>query len=122
MERNDGHAPVSGARKSGRGRRGVPRYGAMADINMTPFIDVMLVLLDHLHGRRAPADHRRLRRSAEDERDARSMSTTSRSPSRSTRRASSILMDQPIDRRRSSIRVRSQRAKSESGAVRHLRA
>ena len=32
--------------KSGRGRRrGVPRYGAMAEINMTPFIDVMLVLL-----------------------------------------------------------------------------
>ncbi|MCC0006256.1 MAG: protein TolR [Methylobacteriaceae bacterium] len=33
---------------AGRGRRrrrGVPRYGAMADINMTPFIDVMLVLL-----------------------------------------------------------------------------
>jgi biopolymer transport protein TolR len=38
-------SPVSGGRKSGRGRRGVPRYGAMADINMTPFIDVMLVLL-----------------------------------------------------------------------------
>ena len=36
---------VGGARKGGRGRRGVPRYGAMADINMTPFIDVMLVLL-----------------------------------------------------------------------------
>ncbi|THD43369.1 MAG: biopolymer transporter ExbD [Bradyrhizobium sp.] len=36
---------VGAARKSGRGRRGVPRYGAMADINMTPFIDVMLVLL-----------------------------------------------------------------------------
>ena len=35
---------VSG-RKNSRGRRGVPRYGAMADINMTPFIDVMLVLL-----------------------------------------------------------------------------
>jgi biopolymer transport protein TolR len=33
------------ARKGGRGRRGVPRYRAMADINMTPFIDVMLVLL-----------------------------------------------------------------------------
>ena len=33
------------ARKGGRRRRGVPRYGAMADINMTPFIDVMLVLL-----------------------------------------------------------------------------
>jgi biopolymer transport protein TolR len=32
-------------RKGGRRRRGVPRYGAMADINMTPFIDVMLVLL-----------------------------------------------------------------------------
>jgi biopolymer transport protein TolR len=31
--------------KQGRRRRGVPRYGAMADINMTPFIDVMLVLL-----------------------------------------------------------------------------
>jgi biopolymer transport protein TolR len=38
-------ASVGGGRKSGRGRRGVPRYGAMADINMTPFIDVMLVLL-----------------------------------------------------------------------------
>jgi biopolymer transport protein TolR len=37
--------PVASLRKSGRGRRGVPRYGAMADINMTPFIDVMLVLL-----------------------------------------------------------------------------
>jgi biopolymer transport protein TolR len=36
---------VGNGRKSGRGRRGVPRYGAMADINMTPFIDVMLVLL-----------------------------------------------------------------------------
>ena len=34
-----------GGRRAGRGRRGVPRYGAMADINMTPFIDVMLVLL-----------------------------------------------------------------------------
>ncbi|MGB5084965.1 MAG: biopolymer transporter ExbD [Methylocystis silviterrae] len=32
-------------RKGGRRRRGVPRYGAMAEINMTPFIDVMLVLL-----------------------------------------------------------------------------
>ena len=28
-----------------RGRRGVPRYRAMAEINMTPFIDVILVLL-----------------------------------------------------------------------------
>ena len=36
---------VGGGRKSNRGRRGVPRYGAMADINMTPFIDVMPVLL-----------------------------------------------------------------------------
>ncbi len=32
-------------RKGGRRRRGVPRYGAIASINMTPFIDVMLVLL-----------------------------------------------------------------------------
>src|SRR5580700_3502464 len=38
-------SPVLGGRKSGRRRRGVPRYGAMAEINMTPFIDVMLVLL-----------------------------------------------------------------------------
>lgn len=38
-------ASIAGGRKGGRGRRGVPRYGAMADINMTPFIDVMLVLL-----------------------------------------------------------------------------
>jgi biopolymer transport protein TolR len=37
-------ASFGGVRKGGR-RRGVPRYGAMADINMTPFIDVMLVLL-----------------------------------------------------------------------------
>src|SRR6476620_11465131 len=36
---------VGSGRKGGRGRRGVPRYGAMSDINMTPFIDVMLVLL-----------------------------------------------------------------------------
>jgi biopolymer transport protein TolR len=36
---------VGAGRKSGRGRRGVPRYSAMADINMTPFIDVILVLL-----------------------------------------------------------------------------
>ncbi len=38
-------ASVSAGKKGGRRRRGVPRYGAMADINMTPFIDVMLVLL-----------------------------------------------------------------------------
>jgi biopolymer transport protein TolR len=37
---------VGAAHKGGgRRRRGVPRYGAMAEINMTPFIDVMLVLL-----------------------------------------------------------------------------
>ena len=38
---------MSGAKAAsgGRRRRGVPRYAAMADINMTPFIDVMLVLL-----------------------------------------------------------------------------
>ena len=35
----------AGGRKGGRRRRGVPRYGAMAEINMTPFIDVVLVLL-----------------------------------------------------------------------------
>ncbi|MDR3407466.1 MAG: biopolymer transporter ExbD [Methylovirgula sp.] len=36
---------VAQGRAGGRRRRGVPRYKAMADINMTPFIDVMLVLL-----------------------------------------------------------------------------
>ena len=36
---------VGAGAKGGRRRRGVPRYGAMAEINMTPFIDVMLVLL-----------------------------------------------------------------------------
>jgi biopolymer transport protein TolR len=36
---------VASNKKGGRRRRGVPRYGAMAEINMTPFIDVMLVLL-----------------------------------------------------------------------------
>jgi len=40
-------ASISTAKGGGgrRRRRGVPRYGAMAEINMTPFIDVMLVLL-----------------------------------------------------------------------------
>jgi biopolymer transport protein TolR len=38
-------ASMAPGRKGGRRRRGVPRYGAMANINMTPFIDVMLVLL-----------------------------------------------------------------------------
>ena len=36
---------VPAGRKGGRRRRGTPRYGAMAEINMTPFIDGMLVLL-----------------------------------------------------------------------------
>ena len=36
---------VAAGHKGGRRRRGVPRYGAMAEINMTPFIDVVLVLL-----------------------------------------------------------------------------
>ena len=36
---------VGAGGKGGRRKRGVPRYGAMADINMTTFIDVMLVLL-----------------------------------------------------------------------------
>lgn len=40
-----GFSAAGGGHKSGRGKRGVPRYGAMAEINMTPFIDVMLVLL-----------------------------------------------------------------------------
>ena len=36
---------VGAGKSGGRRKRGVPRYGAMAEINMTPFIDVMLVLL-----------------------------------------------------------------------------
>ncbi|MEN9708217.1 MAG: hypothetical protein RIQ68_625 [Pseudomonadota bacterium] len=35
----------AGGGGGGRRRRGVPRYAAMCEINMTPFIDVMLVLL-----------------------------------------------------------------------------
>ncbi len=35
----------AGHKSGGRRKRGVPRYSAMAEINMTPFIDVMLVLL-----------------------------------------------------------------------------
>ena len=41
-----GMSAASGGASGGRRRRrGVPRYGAMAEINMTPFIDIMLVLL-----------------------------------------------------------------------------
>jgi biopolymer transport protein TolR len=40
-----GMSNAAASRNGGRRRRGVPRYGAMAEINMTPFIDVMLVLL-----------------------------------------------------------------------------
>lgn len=40
-----GASIAAGRKASGRRRRGAPRYGAMAEINMTPFIDVMLVLL-----------------------------------------------------------------------------
>ena len=40
-----GMSVSAGGAKGGRRRRGVPRYGAMAEINMTPFIDVVLVLL-----------------------------------------------------------------------------
>ncbi|BBU62248.1 protein TolR [Methylosinus sp. C49] len=40
-----GASVAAGRKGSGRRRRGTPRYGAMAEINMTPFIDVMLVLL-----------------------------------------------------------------------------
>ncbi|MGH6676156.1 MAG: biopolymer transporter ExbD, partial [Xanthobacteraceae bacterium] len=36
---------AASTRSGGRHRRGVPRYKAMCEINMTPFIDVMLVLL-----------------------------------------------------------------------------
>jgi biopolymer transport protein TolR len=37
-------APTAGAAK-GRVRAGTPRYKAMSDINVTPMVDVMLVLL-----------------------------------------------------------------------------
>ncbi len=40
-----GISAAAAGHKGGRRRRGVPRYGAMCEINMTPFIDVMLVLL-----------------------------------------------------------------------------
>jgi biopolymer transport protein TolR len=40
-----GFSNAAAGRTGGRRRRGVPRYRAMCEINMTPFIDVMLVLL-----------------------------------------------------------------------------
>ena len=87
---------VGGGRKSGRGRRGVPRYGAMADINMTPFIDVMLVLLiifmvaaplltSGVAGRSAAGQGRR-----------RSTSTRSRSRIAINDQGQLFLMDQPV--------------------------
>ena len=63
----NGRFDTGGGTRADGARRGVPRYRAMADINMTPFIDVMLVLLDHLHGRGAPARDRRADRSAADQ-------------------------------------------------------
>jgi hypothetical protein len=69
---------MAAGRKGGRRRRGVPRYGAMADINMTPFIDIMLV---RRYWRPAsPSTCRRPKR-------GRSTSTKSRSRSPSTTRA-----------------------------------
>ena len=40
-----GMSGIAVRNKGRRGRRGVPRYRAMAEINMTPFIDIILVLL-----------------------------------------------------------------------------
>ncbi|MGH6794483.1 MAG: ExbD/TolR family protein [Methylocella sp.] len=40
-----GMSGIAARNKGRRGRRGMPRYRAMAEINMTPFIDVILVLL-----------------------------------------------------------------------------
>ena len=40
-----GMSGIAARNKGRRGRRGVPRYRAMAEINMTPFIDIILVLL-----------------------------------------------------------------------------
>ena len=43
---------ANGGRGGGRARR-YNQAQPIAEINVTPFVDVMLVLLDHLHGRRA---------------------------------------------------------------------
>ena len=40
-----GMSGIAVRNKGRRGRRRVPRYRAMAEINMTPFIDIILVLL-----------------------------------------------------------------------------
>src|ERR1700687_6240725 len=40
-----GMSGIAVRNKGRRGLRGVPRYPAVAEINMTPFIDVVLVLL-----------------------------------------------------------------------------
>ena len=51
-------------REGGR-RRGRRRQAhLMSEINVTPFVDVMLVFVDHFHGGRAASDRRRAHRFA----------------------------------------------------------
>ena len=66
----------------------MPRYGAMADINMTPFIDVMLVLLI-IFMVAAPLLTVGVPSTCRRRKPPRSTSTRSRCRSRSTRRARS---------------------------------
>ena len=91
---------VGGKRKSSRGRRGVPRYGAMADINMTPFIDVMLVLLIIFMVAAPLLTTRRFGRSAADERGG--AQRRPQADRRVAERAGPALSDGPADRRRRS--------------------
>ena len=85
---------------SGGGRRSAAAGAVMSDINVTPFVDVMLVLLDRLHGLGAAADGRRADRpAAEPGQGARSgqraadafrSTSTARSSCRTARSSSTI--------------------------------
>ena len=77
------HATMSAR---GRGRR---RRRAMSEINVTPFVDVMLVLLDRLHGDGAAADRGRAGGPAQDPRAGAGpgQRAACRSPSRRTARS-----------------------------------
>ena len=60
---------AAGVIKSGGGGGVVAaasRVQPMAEINITPFVDVMLVLVDHLYGRRAVDDRGRASGTAKD--------------------------------------------------------
>ena len=78
------------------GAAGASRCAPMAEINVTPLVDVMLVLLIIFMVDGAAADGGRAGRPAADQRPTRSPRRRSRSSSRSTRRASVYLQETEV--------------------------